>query len=425
MTHKDTLMLKRAIRDYLQWMRSIQTRGSKKLICYGLLLVDFIDFVKEKNIEWEDMFTSHTLKAFGKYTTHNNPSDVIKDLSLYLFDHGRMPQPSLSPWYQIHLQKRSLQSKVITPRQIHGKGKCHRPSKNRKHPIQLPQIYEQYLLYHKETLQISHQHARGVRRVLSIFHEYLNKHHIALCALNIEHLDAFMGEFEVALSTRRVYRSFLRGFLKYLYHDKEIIKRDLAPLLVGPPMFAQPTPPKFLRPEEVKKLFSSLTLSTPVHIRTHAIVHLTYTLGLRPIEVSRITLDDISFTKGELALPDRKADNPITLPVPVNTLKAIAAYVLNARPKSNHRHIFLKHFFPYPPLSANMVTLSLSKAMKQAGLSSSGYWIRHTYAQNLLETGRSIYEIKEMLGHQSIQSSHRYIYIHTELMRKVLFNETL
>jgi site-specific recombinase XerD len=63
--------------------------------------------------------------------------------------------------------------------------------------------------------------------------------------------------------------------------------------------------------------------------------------------------------------------------------------------------------------------------MKKAGLSSSGYWLRHTYAQNLLQMGRSIYEIKEMLGHQSIQASQRYIHIHTELMRKVLFNEEL
>ena len=50
---------------------------------------------------------------------------------------------------------------------------------------------------------------------------------------------------------------------------------------------------------------------------------------------------------------------------------------------------------------------------------------RHTYAQNLLQIGRPIQEIKEMLGHDSIQSSGRYIQIHTELMRKVLFNETL
>jgi site-specific recombinase XerD len=72
-----------------------------------------------------------------------------------------------------------------------------------------------------------------------------------------------------------------------------------------------------------------------------------------------------------------------------------------------------------------MVTFYLSRAMKRAGLSASGYWLRHTYAQNLLQIGRSIQEIKEMLGHDSIESSRKYMHINTELMRKVLFNETL
>jgi hypothetical protein len=51
MSDKDTIILKQAIGDYLQWMRSMERRGSKKLIRYGLLLVDFIDFVKEKNFD--------------------------------------------------------------------------------------------------------------------------------------------------------------------------------------------------------------------------------------------------------------------------------------------------------------------------------------------------------------------------------------
>jgi integrase/recombinase XerD len=63
--------------------------------------------------------------------------------------------------------------------------------------------------------------------------------------------------------------------------------------------------------------------------------------------------------------------------------------------------------------------------MKEAGLSASPYWLRHSYAQGLLNLGRSIYEIKEMMGHQNIRSSQRYLYIHIELMRKVLLDETL
>ena len=61
MTDKDIMRLKEAIRDYLQWVRSKERRGSKKMIRHGLLLVDFIDFVKEKKIEWEGMFTFDTL----------------------------------------------------------------------------------------------------------------------------------------------------------------------------------------------------------------------------------------------------------------------------------------------------------------------------------------------------------------------------
>jgi site-specific recombinase XerD len=38
---------------------------------------------------------------------------------------------------------------------------------------------------------------------------------------------------------------------------------------------------------------------------------------------------------------------------------------------------------------------------------------------------RSIYEVKEMLGHDCIESTKKYLHIHIELMRKVLFDERL
>jgi site-specific recombinase XerD len=63
--------------------------------------------------------------------------------------------------------------------------------------------------------------------------------------------------------------------------------------------------------------------------------------------------------------------------------------------------------------------------MRKAGLTASAYWLRHTYAQNLLEAGVSIFEIKEMLGHDSIESSRKYLHVHVKLMREVLFDETI
>ena len=72
--------------------------------------------------------------------------------------------------------------------------------------------------------------------------------------------------------------------------------------MVGAPLFAQAKPPKFLRPQEVQRLFASLTLSSPKELRTYAMLYLAYTLGLRLKEISLITLDDISFRQGEVGI---------------------------------------------------------------------------------------------------------------------------
>jgi integrase/recombinase XerD len=80
---------------------------------------------------------------------------------------------------------------------------------------------------------------------------------------------------------------------------------------------------------------------------------------------------------------------------------------------------------PHKPISPQSVIHHIGKAIRKAGLTATTYWLRHSYAQHLLQIGRSIYEIKEMMGHHSIQSTQRYLHIHTDLMRKVLFDETL
>jgi site-specific recombinase XerD len=395
MADSDSKMLIEAIQGYLDWITSVREHSGKPTrLRYPHILFDFLTFAISKEIAWEEMFTIDTLETFCASSSFKGAQRALITFSQYLFTKGIINQPI----------------KILKPTVL-------------KAP--LPDIYEQYLLYHGQGREASLSHLRNVRGLLKSFHHYLENQGITLCNISIDNLDAFMTSFDVKNSTRRIYRSFLRGFLRYLYFQKGIIKRDLASLLVGPRLLEQQKPPKFLRPVEVKRLFSHLKLTTPVDIRTYAIVHLAYSLGLRPVEISLITFDHISFSEGQLTIPDRKANNPITLPIPENTIKAVAAYVLKARPKSTSRNIFLKHFFPYRPLSANMITRNLSEAMKQAGLSASGYWLRHTYTQNLLQIGRPIQEIKEMLGHDSILSTMKYMHIHTELMRKVLFNETL
>ena len=388
MADEDVRVLLGAILDYFSWLN-----GAWESKHFREVLIDFTIFSTQKGIAWGDMFTFETFREFRKYTRLKKTSHALCGLSAYLHDKCAVARPLAIPHYQVGL----------------------------------PDIYEAYLIHVGQVRELSRGSIGSIRRVLASLHQYLEGKRIDLTSLKIEHLDAFLKEFDkpFALQTRKGYRNHLRGFLKYLYFERRLLRADLAPLLVGPPDFGQAKPPKFLRRREVERLLLSLTLETPTEIRTYAMVHLAYTLGLRPVEISAIRLDDISFQRAELTVPRRKTNQPAILPLPEKTLKAVAAYVLNARPASDFREVFLTASRPHKPVSPPTVIHHIAKAIRKAGLSATTYWLRHSYAQHLLQIGRTIYEIKEMMGHKSIQSTQRYLHIHTDLMRKVIFDETL
>ena len=383
--------LEQATGDYLKWMVE-QGYSSSTIENYKSELNQFLVFVKGRRFSWDEIFTFDTLKWFQKIRALTWAPGV-RGLSRYLFEQRKTP----------------------------------RPIAKRKAPVELPESYEQYLAYHKQSQQASDKQIIAIRRVLAAFYDHLERNRIKLCHLKIELVDAFLAEFGAGFSqnTKKTYRGYLRGFLNYLYHERYIIKTDLAPLVVGRRLYAQAKPPQFLRPHEVQRLFASLKVSSATDIRTYATVHVAYSLGLRPREISKISLDDISFGKAELAIRVRKNTNPMTLPVPEHTIKAIAAYVIGARPDSKHRALFLSFHPPHRPINPGLLGRYITECMRQAGLCGTAYWLRHTYAQNLLEAGASVYEIKEMLGHDRIESSKSYLHIHTKLMREVLFDETL
>jgi site-specific recombinase XerD len=383
--------LEQAINDYLQWMQpagySPHTRQN-----HQAQLNRFLLFVKNRRISWGKIFTAENRERFKKITGQRFVP-AINGLSRYLFFQGKIAKPLVS--------------------------KAQR--------IDLPKIYEDYLAYQQTRRQASGRQIRRIKRVLAPFDKYLQTYQIALGSLTIEQVDDFLAAFLAPFSpaTANAYRSMIRQFLGYLYQERQMIKRDLSPLIVGEHLFSQAKPPNFLRPHEVQKMFAGLKLTTPVDIRSYAMVHLAYMLGLRPDEICSLTLDDISFSRATLKLKDRKTKNSIKLPLPEAVIKAIAAYLIGVRPQSQYRTLFLALQAPYAPLSATVVGYHISKCMRRVSPCSSAYWLRHTYAQNLLEAGVSIYEIKEMLGHDSIESTKKYLHIHIKLMRKVLFDETI
>jgi len=379
--------LQQVIDTYLKWMKD-QGYPDSTRNDYQRELEHFIAFVQHGSLRWDQIFSFEVFSAFRKQVGKSY-GRALRALSWYLFIHQKIKRPV------------------------------------EKHFVPLPSIYEQYLAYRQKSGQVIESTVKQIRRVLLALDHYLKKSDADLGTLKIDQIDDFLAQFLVgfAPATCRLYRGYLKGFLRYLYHQKNTIGRNLAPLVVSRRLYAHNKPPKFLRPNEVQKLFAGLSLSSPTAIRTHAMVHLAYFLGLRPVEIQRIGLDDICFTKAELTVRRRKNDNPIVLPIPPAGLKAVSAYMIGARPTSKCRTLFLSHQSPHGPLCAGAVACYMTAAIRQAGINGTAYWLRHTYAQNLLESGATIFEIKQMLGHDKIESTRVYLHVHIKLMRKVLFDE--
>jgi site-specific recombinase XerD len=205
MTDTET-MLEQAISDYLLWMISEDYSHSTWKI-YELVLNHFLLFIGRRAIAWNAVFTFETLKAFQKESKLTHVSAAVRGLSRYLFEQKMIP----------------------------------RPIEKKRH--ELPEIYEEYLTYYAKTGQVQQSHVLHTRGILSALHDYLEKRAIKLNTIEIGQLDDFLAKHNAhyAPVTRRKKRSCLRGFLTYLYEEHRI-HRNLAPLLIGGPLFAQAIP---------------------------------------------------------------------------------------------------------------------------------------------------------------------------------------
>ena len=391
MNHKDSKKLSQAVEQYLL-LRIEQGYPQTHIDIQGKILHDFRLFVERQPKEWNEIFTLEILKEFMQQGDGNERRRAVRGLAKFLYQEKQISQPI--------------------------------PLKSRP---KLPDIFEDYLHYCTTTRYDTEKTVQHIRRILEAFNHYLKRHNLNLSAITIEQLDTFDQEYNAAYAqqSQKFNRSCFKLFLRYLYYERCVLKRDFAALLKVVRIFHRTKPPCFLRTDEIQQLFDNMTPATPAELRAYAMVHIAYTMGLRPQEISRLTLDDIAFSKAEMNVRYRKAGLPVTMPIPLKTLKAIAAYLVGGRPENNCRELFLQCCRPYRPVSSPTVCYAIKTCMRKAGLpeEATTYGLRHTHAQHLLEAGISVFEIKEMLGHDDIEATKRYIHIDIKLMRRVILGE--
>jgi integrase/recombinase XerC len=165
--------------------------------------------------------------------------------------------------------------------------------------------------------------------------------------------------------------------------------------------------PKSLDPAEVEQLEAALGQSGPSTLRADAMVRCMLDLGLRSGEVARLSMDDIDWHAGTITLRLTKGRREDVMPLPEATGQAIAAYLRDERPKTEHRMVFARHMTPRElPIGPDLVRKTIRQAYARAGLPyTRSHLLRHTMAGRLLAGGASLKEVADVLRHRSLNTT--------------------
>lgn len=170
--------------------------------------------------------------------------------------------------------------------------------------------------------------------------------------------------------------------------------------------------PRILSDVELAAFLAAFDRTTALGRRDFAIAVCLAILGLRAGEAAAITLDDIDWRAGTLAVPTTKSRRGTRIPLQAQVATALADYLRHGRPATSDRAVFVHHRAPRGFRGdASLIRIAVRRAYARAGLDprlTGTHVLRHTAATRLLRAGASMKEIADVLGHRCLDTSAIY-----------------
>lgn len=166
-----------------------------------------------------------------------------------------------------------------------------------------------------------------------------------------------------------------------------------------------------------KELLKIWENSNPAWLNFFKILYYT---GMRKSELINLTWKNVNLKKGEESITvissedfRTKTGRKRTIP-----LHRDAIEIIKGQKGIHKKYVFVsqegKKIHPDKPYR------NLKAALNRAGLEGDVHKIRHTMASHAILKGVSIYEVKELLGHQDIQTTMIYAHLSPNTLRKAI-----
>lgn len=224
---------------------------------------------------------------------------------------------------------------------------------------------------------------------------------MALRAIKPSHIQNWLGQMDVAVSTLRFRLCVVRTFFQWCVNERHI-KVDPTATIRGP----RPARslPRELSPEQVHQI-----LDAAPDARARLILSLSYYCGLRRAEIAGLEVGDIG---EDVMSVVGKGDRERLLPIAEHTKSALRDY-LGEHPASVGP--LVRSYSTGNALAPDWIGQIAANAIKDSGLKVrphdgvSLHAGRHTYAGALLDHGADVRVVQVALGHANISTAGLYL----------------
>jgi site-specific recombinase XerD len=152
-------------------------------------------------------------------------------------------------------------------------------------------------------------------------------------------------------------------------------------------------------------------------LKHRILIGLLYGCGLRCMEARSVRLQDLDFDRKQLKVVQGKGQKDRYLPLSDHLIRGLKKYIQAEKPKD-----YLFNGQPLPGggggdfdnrYSQRGVQWAVKQAAKFIGITKEvhTHTLRHSYATHLLEDGMDIITLKDLLGHQNLETTLEYLQI--------------
>ena len=212
--------------------------------------------------------------------------------------------------------------------------------------------------------------------------------------------------------------SSLRSFYNYLV-KQEIIKDNYFTMIKNPKK--ENSLPKFVKEEDIDKMFNVPDTRKWIGSRNLVIIRMLYATGLRVSELVNIKLKDINISDRTIKVLGKGSKERIVV-FGNNTKEALDNYLNRGRREvdfHNSEYLFLNK--DGNKLSDRYVRKIIDDIIIKASIEMHvhPHMLRHTFATGMLNNGADLVSVKELLGHESLNTTSIYTHVSDEKIKEI------